>query len=278
MEIADPYATVKLPKEHCSEEDPKIRGKVRRYKKGLQLHIERRPDQSGLEVRYLPPGTMQEYYEQFKAIDGYVAFATFWRVWRVEFDHLKFRGVTSHAQCSTCLHHRALLKELAPYFYARQKQAEHFHRHLMHQYRDRQVYWALRGSSRLRSLGQICIIQDGMDQMKFALPRSRLFLAKDLNTLIRPKLGIIGVIIHGHSFIVAVSQPNHAKDSSCMAELFCHSLTRLQRSGVRLADTIIHLIADNTPRETKNSTTLRLLTALVQRGFLSGLFCMYGSP
>jgi hypothetical protein len=50
-----------------------------------------------------------------------------------------------------------------------------------------------------------------------------------------------------------------------MAEIFCHMLTRLERQGVRLSDTVIHLLADNTSRETKNSTTLRLLCCLVQQ-------------
>lgn len=50
-----------------------------------------------------------------------------------------------------------------------------------------------------------------------------------------------------------------------MAELFCHTLTKLERQGVKLADTVVHLIADNTPRETKNSTTLRLLSILTQQ-------------
>ena len=274
LESTDPYAILDLV-QFADEGGPPRAGKVRKYKKGLKLHVERRPENSGFEVRYLPPGTMKEYFEQFQCVDGQISFATFWRVWRVEFDHLKFRGVTSHSQCSTCIHHRALLKELAPYLHARQRQADLFHGHLMSQYRDRQTYWALRGSSRLRVIGHVVLIQDGMDQVKFSIPRSRLYLAKDLNTLNRPKLGIVGVICHGHSLVIAVSNPTHPKDSSCMAELLCHVLTRLERSGVRLQNTIIHLIADNTSRETKNNTSIRLLSALTQRRSL--MFCMFVS-
>ena len=171
----------------------------------------------------------------------------------------------SHSQCSTCLHHRVLLRELAPYLYARRRQAELFHQHLMSQYRDRQTYWALRGSSRLRVLGHVTVIQDGMDQVKFSFPRTPLCRSKELATFIRPKLGIIGAIAHGFFLLISVSNPEMPKDSSCMADLFCHVLTRLERLGVKLADTVIHLVADNTSRETKNNTTLRLLTALVQQ-------------
>lgn len=261
-ESVDPYATVDLPPALM---EPVKRQKVRRYKQGLKVHVEREPETSGVEERYLPPGTMKEYYEQFKCLDDSVSFSTFWRVWRTEFNYLKFRGVTSHAQCSCCIHHRLLLKELAPYIHAHAKQASLFHLHLAAQYRDRMIYWSFRGSSRLRVMGHLTIIQDGMDQAKFALPRTRLVLAKDLATLQRPKLGVIGVIAHGWSFLMAISNPDQPKDSSCMADLFCHMLTRLERLGVRLKDTTFHLVADNTSRETKNSTTLRLLTALVQR-------------
>ena len=253
----DPHITVKLN-----------RGtKTRKFKKGLKVHVERKPETSGLEPRWLPPGCMQDYYEQYKCMEGHQAasFSTFWRTWRTEFEHLRFRPVSSHAQCSVCLHHRVLLRELAPYLYARQHQAKLYHAHLMMQYRDRLVYWSLRGSSRLRSLGHIAIIQDGMDQCKFAFPRTQLCRGKDLATLIRPKLGIVGIIAHGFGVAFTVSNPQHAKDSSCMAEIFCHMLTRLERQGVRLSDTVIHLLADNTSRETKNSTTLRLLCCLVQQ-------------
>ena len=91
-------------------------------------------------------------------------------------------------------------------------------------------------------------------------PRSTLMRSKELSTMIRPKLSITGCIAHGFSLCFAISNANHPKDSSAMAELFGHMLTRLSRLGVRLSDTIIHLVSDNTSRETKNNTLLRLLT------------------
>ena len=100
-------------------------------------------------------------------------------------------------------------------------------------------------------------------------PRSTLMRSKELSTMIRPKLSITGCIAHGFSLCFAISNANHPKDSSAMAELFGHMLTRLSRLGVRLSDTIIHLVSDNTSRETKNNTLLRLLTVLVHHRHLA---------
>ena len=156
------YATLKL----AAVSSLPVKKRARRYKQGLKLHAERQPDISGLEVRYLPPGNMSEYWEQFCNSEGavIVSFPVFWRVWRTEFAHLRFRPTSSHAQCASCLHHKLLLRELSPWIHARKRQAALYNAHLLHQYRDRQIYWSLRGSSRLRVLGHICLIQDGMDQ------------------------------------------------------------------------------------------------------------------
>lgn len=241
--------------------------KVRQYKKGVKIHVER-AEMSGTEPRYLPPGTMMEYFEQFQAQEGlpFISFSTFWRTWRVEFDHLRFRSTSSHAQCSCCLHHRVLLKELSPYLHARNHQASLYRAHLVSQYRDRLCYWSLRGSSRLKTIGHICIMQDGMDQCKFSLPRSHLTRAKDLSTLMKPKLAVIGILIHGFELSFTISTAEHPKDSSCMSEVLGWALTKLEKHHrVCLANTVIHLFADNTARETKNNTTVRLLCALCQR-------------
>ena len=274
-EGADEYFVASVPVLGIAKPEPRRSklAKVRKQKAGLKLHAERASDQSGHEPCYLPPGTTKEYFEQCKALNGGAAFSTFWRTWRVEFPFLKFRGWSSHAQCATCVHHRILMKELAPFLQARTAQANLFHQHLMSQYRDRLCYWSWRGSSRLRAFHHVVIIQDGMDQQKFCWPRSRTMLAKDLTTLQRPKLSVIGVIVHGFMLLMSVSNPDHPKDSSCMAELLCHVLTRLSQQGLRLEDTTVHLFADNTSRETKNSATLRLLTALTQRRALPQVVC-----
>ena len=74
--------------------------KQRTWKGSLELHVERLPEHSNLQVKFLPPGCMKDYYDQFRALDevGHrVSFSTFFKVWKVEFGHLKFRPETSHS-------------------------------------------------------------------------------------------------------------------------------------------------------------------------------------
>ena len=79
--------------------------KVRRKKKGLQLHPERTHHR---EIRFLPPGTIKDYYEQFCASEQCrISFRAFWKCWNTEFS--SFCGLDrhpSHAQCGVCCHHK----------------------------------------------------------------------------------------------------------------------------------------------------------------------------
>ena len=124
----------------------------RKRKKGLQLHPERHPDVSKLEIRYLPPSTMKEHWETMQSLDGReaVSFGTFWKTWHREYPHLQIRPASSHTQCTNCIRYKLMIRQLSNHLCARQNQQELLNKHLMAQYRDRQVYWALRGSSRLR--------------------------------------------------------------------------------------------------------------------------------
>eukprot|EP00438_Fugacium_kawagutii_P021571 Skav212155 [mRNA] locus=scaffold754:104394:116972:+ [translate_table: standard] len=153
----------------------KPKQKQRKRKQGLDLHVERLPEHSGLPIRHLPPGCMRDYFEQFRALDevGHnVSFSTFWRCWKTEFQHLRFRPVSSHSQCSQCVHHKMMLRELGTFLLAKKRQGDLYRAHLMAQYRDRQIYWQIRASSRLRVTGHLCLILDAMDQCKFCYPRS----------------------------------------------------------------------------------------------------------
>ncbi|CAK9111173.1 FO synthase subunit 1, partial [Durusdinium trenchii] len=241
------------------------RGK-RKTQKGLEIHSER----AELETRFLPPGCMKDYFEQFLASEAVnISFTTFWTVWKVEYPHLKFRPVSTHTLCATCVHHKLMLRSLSQYILARKKQLELFTLHLKRQYEDRQAYWTLRANSRLRTFGHIVLIIDGMDQCKFCWPRSHLMRAKDLSLFQRPKLHITGLIVHGWSLCFSISNSDHPKDSSVSAELICHALTVLSRKCL-LRDTYVHVVSDNTSRETKNNTVLRLLAALTLHGVIHG--------
>ena len=245
--------------------------RTRKWKMGLKLHREQHPDVSGKEIRYLPPGVMRDHWEAMKAIDSSrpVSFKTFWSTWHVEYPHLRFRPTSSHAQCSTCIHHKLLLRELANHMAARQKQGQLLAEHLMSQYRDRLAYWALRGTSRLGCSGTICCILDGMDQCKFMYPRSPLMQAKDLATFQRPKLHVTGCLVHGFCLAMVVSHHNHPKDSSLMTEILAILLTRMRSMGIELQKIHLHLQGDNTTRELKNSTLLRFLSAMTSHNIVA---------
>ena len=244
--------------------------KLRKRKMSLILDPARQADPN-LEVRYLPPGSMRDHWETMISLDPRSApsFKTFWATWHREYGHLRFRSSSSHAQCSTCLRHKLLVRELSHHLLARQNQQELLAAHLTQQYRDRQIYWSLRGSSRLRSLVHVTLILDGMDQCKFCYPRSSVLQAKDLCNFQRPKLQVTGCLLHGYILLFAVSDFFHAKDSSASAELIVHMLHRLQGLGIQLCNVHLHLQSDNTTREVKNNTCLRLLGALVSHRSLT---------
>ena len=243
----------------------------RKRKKGLQLHPERHPDVSKLEVRYLPPSTMKEHWETMQSLDGKeaVSFGTFWKTWHREYPHLRIRPASSHTQCTNCLWYKLMIRELSNHLCARQNQQDLLNKHLMAQYRDRQIYWALRGSSRLRLGCQVTLILDGMDQCKFSYPRSRVTSSKDLSNMIRPRLQVTGSIVHGYCLVFVVSNHDHSKDSSASCEVVAHLLTRLQQMGVPLHSTDINIQSDNTVREVKNNTLLRFLGACVSHRILA---------
>ncbi|CAK9099273.1 FO synthase subunit 1 [Durusdinium trenchii] len=102
-ELADAYADALMKRK---------KGK-RARKNSLVINTQRF---EGRELRFLPPGCMRDYYEQMNAAGGSdcppCGFVTFWRVWREEFPFLLFRSTSSHTICSTCTHHKIMIKEL----------------------------------------------------------------------------------------------------------------------------------------------------------------------
>merc|ERR1740129_726312 len=75
---------------------------------------------------------------------------------------------------------------------------------------DRQVYWACRAEGWLCPT-VLCIIVDGMDQGRFAYPRTAWMKSKDFETLQRPRLHVTGVLAHGHALHVSVSRGDFTK-------------------------------------------------------------------
>lgn len=106
----------------------------------------------------------------------------------------------------------------------------------------------------------VCVIADGMDQMKYSLPRSPLVKSKEFSTFQRVKLHVACAICHGRFVLFTVGLPDTKKDSNMAVELLSHVLTLLERQGQCLATTQLYLQHDNTCREFKNNGGLRWMT------------------
>ena len=111
----------------------------------------------------------------------------------------------------------------------------------------------------------LCLVLDAIDHSKFKYPRNRNFSSKELSTYNRPSLDVMGMLVHGYIAMLALSEPFVKKGSSFCADYLLHSLMRVGRQGLDLRGASLHIQSDNTSKETKNNTVLRLgslLTAL----------------
>ena len=164
--------------------------------------------------------------------------------------------------------HKSLISGLGYHLAARNMQQKLLYEHQRAQFADRVKYWQTRGESRNRGL-TICLIQDGMDQAKFAIPRGRLLRAKCFEKLNRPRLHLVGVLAHGHHVGLYLSEADLTKDSNTSAEIFAHTMSVCARRGVDLSTCNIVLQADNTVREIKNGILMRLCASWVSDGLCS---------
>ncbi|CAK9054939.1 FO synthase subunit 1, partial [Durusdinium trenchii] len=273
LQPPDPYAEVDASNQQ--QEAQSVQSSSRKKKRSkkpnsrtrsLLINAERR---EMLEDRWLPPGSMKDYYEQMIASHPResISFSSFWRVWRQEFANMRFRPSSSHALCSTCLRHKLLIRDMHQYLFARQQQHAFFQAHLKSQYLDRVQYWDLRGVSRLASPFQVTLILDGMDQSKFCYPRGAVYMAKDLATLQRPRAHISALIAHGHFVLFVVSSADMPKDSNACIEVTAHAL-QLLSERLDLSRVTLNIQSDNTTREVKNNHYLRFLGMLVSHGIV----------
>lgn len=232
------------------------------------------PARAHLEVRFLPPGKMVDYYEQFKAIakdsSELCTFTSFWRIWLEEFNHLRFRSSSSHAVCTVCMRHKMMISQLSGHMAAREKQVQLFSEHLKSQYADRTVYWGARGISRLRNHCEVTCIIDSMDQQKFSYPRSQIYKSKELSTFIRPRAHITALLMHGHFVLVTVAEHNCPKNANFMTEILAYGLTLLRKKGVDTSRLFFRVHSDNTVRECKNNILMSWMGSLVGRGLIAG--------
>lgn len=102
----DPYAeqlvkglTMDPSSGDCSNQVWKSKKKkTRKMKRTIKMNLARRPDTGGLyEERWLPPGQIKDYWEQYKhrhAGSNCASFTTFWRETRLRFNKFAFRAQT----------------------------------------------------------------------------------------------------------------------------------------------------------------------------------------
>ena len=192
------------------------------------------------------------------------------QVWLSLFPHMRFRETTAHAQCTgECLLRQSLIASFSKFISARSAQQSMLEAHLKAQYLDRVCYWESRALSRLRT-DEIVLIQDGMDQGKFACPRHPSLHAKIFESLsgARPRLHVTGIIVHGHLVAFALTEPTLPKDSNTQIAIMSHILTILQRRGVVLPKMRLTVQCDNCCRELKNNPCLRWLGSLISAGLI----------
>lgn len=168
-------------------------------------------------------------------------------------------------QFAMSVKHKLILRRITDDRLAHRAQMLEYSRHLSRQYADRSCYWQARSLSKLTSGGadflSVCCILDGMDKAKFKWPRSLAVSSKELQSLMRPNLDAHGVIV----LSMILSDVFVRKDSSWCSDLLMHHLNIVGQSA-DLRRVRLHCQSDNTSREVKNSTLLRLLAFLIGSG------------
>ena len=165
---------------------------------------------------------------------------------------------------------------------------EVFTQHNLDQWLDRQVWWhqvelGLQLSSMLkqgymlsavaRSVSQLSLIVDGIDQAKFRLPRV-LDRGHALDTLLRPALHVQGVWCNGFGYHMAVSDADVKKDTNNNIETIARMLSSVKDKygGLPMG---LHIQQDNTSRECKNQFMLSWAAKLVALGVFSWVTLAY---
>lgn len=205
-------------------------------------------------------------------------------MWEESFSNrLRIRPTSQHSKCATCMKHKAIMRKLSNHQEALAMQSRLWGRHMERQFADRQCYWHHRSMSRvghdIHGLPTLCIIIDGMDRGKWAVPRSGILASKAFNGLNRPSLDCTALIAHGHCVCTAFGHPNVIKGANWTCDLITFLLDRLTAAGTDLRAHSLTLQADNCSKESKNNTTARLLATLVGKGLLRSArlqYCMSG--
>jgi hypothetical protein len=115
-----------------------------------------------------------------------------------------------------------------------------------------------------RSISQLCLIADGIDQAKFRIPRI-LTKGHALDSLLRPALHVQGAWCHGFGYDLAVADADMAKDTNNNVEVIARLLSHIYDTHKGLPQGL-HLQQDNTSRECKNQWIVNWAAKLVALG------------
>ena len=146
---------------------------------------------------------------------------------------------------------------------------ELFRAHLSKQYADRISYWKNRADARLGikpdSITMLCLTVDSIDHSKFIWPKSLAMQSKEFSKFIRPTLGVTCALLHGRACLFYVSESHVAHDSSWTTDVVAHVLEVIKKEFPELDTRQCHLAlhGDNSSKEVKNNTILRLLASCV---------------
>ena len=128
----------------------------------------------------------------------------------------------------------------------------------------------MRASSRLKEKMIVCIL-DGMDQGKYATPRSKLLENHLFDKYTRPRLHVWGLLCHGYMAVLSVSDADMSKGGSTSAELILFMLSLLKKHGVQLGEYECVVQLDNTTSSNKNNSLALLSGLLTQRKLVKAM-------
>ena len=149
--------------------------------------------------------------------------------------------------------------------------AEDYAKHLEKTWRDRHVYWRLRGASQVGSPADrdwLTIIVDGADQAKFRVMKSVTW-PKSIEGEHRPQMKVVGALAHGHEMSFNFVEENVPKGSTLTIEVLVQCLERVIGQSLTATPPNLWVQVDNCGGKNKNRHLLRFLSVLVDRG----LFC-----
>lgn len=199
-------------------------------------------EQAGLPFKRLPPGKKSDYWSLFVHEGrGKVSYRTFLRVWSRCFEQLLgFQDFSQHSCCNTCAELKDEIRYAATYAQKASAVAKRAS-HLQQQWRDRLIYWKLRGASQRVQPSWLCIIIDGADQAKFRVMRAAVW-PKSLSGEYRPKVKVVGAMAHGNSMNFSFVEEDVSKGSNLTIEILARTIDNvLQRCRERRLPMPAHL-------------------------------------